>query len=151
LHHVDSARGMPPQRGDGLLRVGGVAQKRHDDDEYRGADEFGGHEIRRRGQDGRQGRHQVLGRRGSLDVVAVAPHDVAGAFVVGHDQQAGHDQRGHRMHAELEGRHDAEIRAGPAQCPHQLRVRVVGDMHQLPARGQQIGAEEVVAGESVLG
>ena len=51
------------------------------------------------------------------------------------------------MRPELERRDDAEVAAAAAQRPEQLRVLVLADVQVLAVRGDDVGPDEVVAGQ----
>ena len=55
-----------------------------------------------------------------------------------------------RMQAELQLRRDAEVAAATAQRPEQLGVLIGARTNRRPVRGDDLGADEVVAGETVL-
>src|SRR4029079_14792295 len=56
-----------------------------------------------------------------------------------------------RVKAELEPRGDAEVGTPAAKSPKQLGVRVPARANHVAAGGHQLGADQVVAGEPVLG
>jgi hypothetical protein len=47
--------------------------------------------------------------------------------------------------------HDPEVGAGPAQCPHQIGLALVGDGDGAAVGGDQRGGDQVVAGQAMLG
>ena len=54
------------------------------------------------------------------------------------------------MQAELELGHHAEVAAAAAQAPEQLGVLALARAHRLPVGGDQVGRDQVVAGQAVL-
>ena len=55
------------------------------------------------------------------------------------------------MRAQLVGGDDAEVGAGAAQPPEQVAVLVLGGPHQPAVRGDDVGGDQVVAGQAVHG
>ena len=66
------------------------------------------------------------------------------------EDRPGVDQRADRMELELELRHDAEVAASAAQPPEQVGVLGLARVDEPAVGGDDVGADEVVAGEAVL-
>jgi hypothetical protein len=66
------------------------------------------------------------------------------------EDRPGVDHRSHLVQLELEARDDPEVAAPAAQPPEELGVRALRDVQQPPVGGDDVGADEVVAGEAVL-
>src|SRR5947199_10594487 len=60
------------------------------------------------------------------------------------------DRAFERMQPELERRGDAEIRAGAAQTPEQVRILLVGSADPLAVRGNEVDHDAVVDYQAVL-
>ena len=81
--------------------------------------------------------------------VAVEAQHLFGA-VAGEEDRAGQHHRADRMQPELERGHDAEVAAAAAQAPEQLGVLVLAGVHELAVGGDDVGGEQVVAGQAEL-
>ena len=66
------------------------------------------------------------------------------------DERPVRDRPCERMQAEVEGRHDAEVGAGPAEAPEEVLVLLVARADPPTVGGDEVDAEEVVDREPVL-
>ena len=72
------------------------------------------------------------------------------AASAGEEQRAGVDLGPDRMQRQLERRHDPEVAAASAQTPEEVGVLVLARMQEPAVGGDDVGADEVVAGKAVL-
>ena len=110
--------------------------------------------VHRLGQErrGRRGgqvdeRRQLVGQL--AHPVAVEAQHLLGA-VAREEDRAGQHHRADRVQPELERRRDAEVAAAAAQAPEQLGVLVLAGVHELAVGGDDVGADQVVAGQADL-
>ena len=104
---------------------------------------------KRRGRSGRE-----IGQRGQLvgqlaHPVAVEAQHLFGA-VAREEDRAGQQHRADRVQPVLERGRDAEVPAAAAQAPQQLGILVLAGVHELSVGGDDVGGEQVVAGQADL-
>ena len=103
----------------------------------------------RRGRSGRE-----VDQRGHLvrqlaRPVAVEPQDLFGA-VARKEDRAGQQHRSDGMQPVLQRGRDPEVPAAATQAPEQLGVLVLARVHELAVGGDDVGGEQVVAGQADL-
>ena len=72
------------------------------------------------------------------------------ALAIGNVTDPGDHLALHRVQAELEIRHHAEVAAAAAHAPEQLRILFGAGVPQLPVRGDHVDGLEVVDGHAEL-
>ena len=92
-------------------------------------------------------RRQLVGQL--AHPVAVEAQHLFGA-VAGEEDRAGQQHRADRVQPELERGRDAEVPAAAAQAPQQLGILVLAGVHELSVGGDDVGGEQVVAGQADL-
>ena len=108
--------------------------------------QFPGHE--RCGRGGDQGGVEAEGIGRYLGQVEKRPQRVAAAIERMHHHARVHRER-ERVQPEREAGDHAEVAAAAAQPPQQLGLLVLIDLHYRSVGGDQLGDDQVVAGQSV--
>jgi hypothetical protein len=102
--------------------------------------------------EGRRGRNHEEGEEpvhllGCLThQVSIRSHDLGGAVHLPQHRPGRHGA--HRMEAEVEGGHHAEVAATAPQGPEQVRMVLLVGVHERPIGEDQVGAEQAVDGEA---
>jgi hypothetical protein len=104
------------------------------------------HRQRRRGREADRRRERI---RGVGRPVTVEAEQIARG-VRRQEQRAGVDLGADRVQRQLERRHDPEVAAASAEPPEQLRILGRTRVHEPAVGGDDVGADEVVCGKSVL-